>query len=608
MIELYDRIYKKLNLGDSISEDYKEAIKTTVETIIDSSEYRKQGKIAVIPLETGGGKSSITNLTLAWIVKNDYVNSGTIILKERIEDCDATVKDINQIAGKKVAIAYHSGKYEDKNPKRRGALESELKKSLMNYPVLVMTHEGFKHRRICLIEYIYWKHGAKKEDKEKSREYARLRLIIDEQPCLLTTYKITNESLWKIEQYVQTLANKVLYQELSNVTNYIRGNCFVKRIDLETVYWDKCNFQLSSTLDDAIYVSRNENIKDIYAALQVFCNEGGFINYSDREEYRNLTIAKYIDIFDPVFNTVVLDGTSRINFIYKNDFFKIVDMPCIKTYKNTNLSICRQLTGSRKELSTNTAIIEASLKYIMAKVPKDEPCLLITHMDIEQDFLELGLPENIHINHYGAITGTNRYINYKWGYYIGVPYYHNNIYKLAYHLCHKNSDYGRNQHTVTRAGVYEFVDPDYNNTRNSMIAVELVQAINRIRCRKWNDGDTLETFAFLLNKDDNVIDLVKQAMVGVNIVDDTEFYTTLPESVREVKKELSIDILIRKLNAHKKHAPCTITKKAIFETDERLSSLKDKRKSELWKHPAVKQFEDDKIIKMNTKTIDFLCK
>jgi len=85
-----------------VPQNYKDAIEITSNAILNPKNFNKHGKIEVVPLETGGGKSSITNLSLVWLARNDYDNAGTIVLKERTEDCDKAVEQINSLYGKAI--------------------------------------------------------------------------------------------------------------------------------------------------------------------------------------------------------------------------------------------------------------------------------------------------------------------------------------------------------------------------------------------------------------------------------------------------------------------------------------------------------------------------
>ena len=87
---LVEQILVALNV-ENICDDYVKAIEIISDAIIHPKRHTHGNKVAVIPLNPGGGKSVITNISLAWLIKNDLHSAGTILLKERIADCEKTV-------------------------------------------------------------------------------------------------------------------------------------------------------------------------------------------------------------------------------------------------------------------------------------------------------------------------------------------------------------------------------------------------------------------------------------------------------------------------------------------------------------------------------------
>jgi len=591
-----------------ITEDYRKAINITSDIIINPKRFKQDGKINVIPLETGGGKSSITNLSLVWLAENDFDNAGTIILKERTEDCDNAVKQINNLFGKETAMPYHAKLFEV-NGKYSYKKESRYREMLFKYPILIMTCEGFKNRHKKLGDFVYWT-----SDKTAVGMYTagksntRTRLIIDEQPNPAALYQITPKTLMDIENFVQVEGSKSLFNPISNICEYIRRSCFLRPSTGEHQYWDICDCPISKELNEYFESKRKrDDIYDIFVALKLFCLNGGIVSYNDNERYKSVTVGKYIDIFDNFFDTIILDGTARINSIYDNDNFNIINIPKIKTYSNTKLHICKQLSGSRSELLSNKEIVTAALNYACKIVPKNEKCLIVTLKSVKEEFENIGCSNNIIIDHFGNITGTNKYRDYKYLFMIGIPFLPDSAYKLIYHIYHSNNDKTKPQGVTVSNGVRKLSDPDYNKTQKSILAVEIVQAINRGVCRNWNNGDTFEAFIFMLNKDEEVISLIQECMTDIEIVYNDEFYTMLPEIVKEKKPILAVDAVLSTINNHKKFFPGgKASKKEIFTASPFTEECSKGTITAVWKHPAVKDLEQSGKIKIHTKFIEFL--
>ena len=587
---------------------YAKTIGIISDAIIYPQKYTHDNMIAVVPLETGGGKSSITNISLAWLVNNDLSAAGTIVLKERIADCEDAVKQINQLCGKKVAAPYHSnlfminGKYSHK-------YEIMYRRSLIKYPILIMTHQGFVRRHQRLGDYVQWTTEEDAYDLSMvSKIRSRTRLIVDEHPATLKLTQINNDSLNLIESFAQGTANRELFTPIFEICAYIRSHCFIKPADLHNQYWVRCGIKTTDKLDKYFYDRRTaDEILDIYTALKILCTNGGFVNYCDDSNFLNVTVGKHVDIFDEIFNPIILDGTAKINNLYKHKRFNMVELPKIKTYNNTTINICKQLNGSKNELENHTEIISAALQYIEINKPPNEDGLIITLKEYEQDFISIGLPPRTVIDHFGNITGTNKYINCKYLYIVGVRYLPDNAYKIAYHTYSEDLDMNKEQKTITVNGVRKLIDQDYRETSASMVAAELVQAINRVRCRKWEKGDTLETCIFMLNKDPDVINLIQQCMEGVKITYDFEFFDNLPKHIQEKKPAQAIDVVLSIISNHGSlFTSNKVEKKKIFDMHDMTSRLSGKTKSVIWKHPAIQQLESDGRIKVHTRHIEFL--
>jgi hypothetical protein len=425
----------------------------------------------------------------------------------------------------------------------------------------------------------------------------------------LIPFNITKDSLDDIETHVQRAANRELFAPIFQICTYIRGNCFVKPADLQNQYWDKCDVTMTETMEEFFYdkSSTSERILDIYTALKTFCTNGGFVNYSDESEFLNITVGKYIDIFDKIFNSIILDGTAKISSIYKSQRFNIVDVPAIKTYKNTNVTVCKQLNGSRYELNNHSEIFEAVVALIWSQKPTDEDALIITMKEYKEKLLAIGLPPRTSIDHFGNITGTNKYVDFKFLYIVGVPYFSDNTYKIAYHTYSGDTDMNKEQRSVVVNGTRKLMDSDYKETAASMMATEIIQAINRVRCRKWEKGDTLHTHIFMLNKDMDVMNLVESCMSGVKITYDKELYERLPDDIRQKKPVYALDAVLSILSEHKEHFSSNkVLKKEIFEVSDVTKNMSDRTKSGIWKKPAILQLESDRKIKLAGKYIEFL--
>ncbi|MCL1883801.1 MAG: hypothetical protein FWF81_08640 [Defluviitaleaceae bacterium] len=412
-----------------------------------------------------------------------------------------------------------------------------------------------------------------------------------------------------IETHAQHTANHEMFAPIFKICAFIRSKCFVKPADMQHSYWAKCDVKLTRELEKFFYDKQStpEEIRDIYIALSVFCSNGGFVNYSDNAEFLNITVGVHIDIFDKTLTPIILDGTAKINCLYDNERFNIVELPSIKTYKNTTIFVCKQLNGSRHEISQSATILDTVLEFIEKYKPSNAKALIITLKMFEDELLEIGLPQNTYVDHFGNITGTNKYADFQYLFIAGTPNLPENAYKIAYHTYSGDTDMTKDQRSIVDKGSRYLMDADYRATAASMKAAEIIQAINRVRCRKWENGDTLKTHVFMFSKDFDVINLIEACMDGVKVKYDKYFYKMLPLEITKSKPIYALDAVLMVLSDHKRLFDSNkVKKKVIFEQHEVTKNMSDRTKSGIWKKPAILQLVSDGKIRLAGKYIEFL--
>ena len=583
--------------------------------------------VSVIPLEPGSGKSTMANEALADLTKNDLRNSGTILLKQLTKDCDQAANDINKLAGKEVARPYH-GKMFYRNNKKSYAKESDYLISLQEFPILVMTHSMFITRHKKLDRFLYWldpevviNTDAVKAIKDHEvfnndmKFLVRERLIIDEQPQPLQIYEITMQKISALESFIQRSGNVKYQDEIYNATDYIKQYCFLKRSDLVVQFWDdryKLDFSndLIKYINDhgTVFISKDETIFDVFVGLGLFCKDGGFVSYSDNDRNKHVMVASYIDIFDPLFKTIILDGTAWINDIYlKNpDKYYIVPMSPTKSYENTTLDISEQYAGTKSELLWNKNLIPQLHKFIIEK-SKGHKALIITKKEFEEEFKKLKLPKNIVIDHYGKITGTNDYIECDYLFIVGLNFLTDDVYKVYWYKYFDSNANMRDLGTKNVKGVHKFSDAAVQSLKISLVTCDLVQAANRGTCRINENGNTPKTYIFMLNKDPDITALVKKAMPGISITSNTEFFESMPLEAKRPMKQSPVEVLIDLLNRRNEYFgdKKKVNKSVILDSDECLRKLKSSRRTDLWNSSEIKQLENEGKIKIWHREVEF---
>ena len=543
--EVVELTINNLAFGNIISVEYKEALATVVNYIMF---YKKEDKIATLPMITGGGKSTALKNAMAYMVNDDilFPYSGTIILMLQQEDCNDAVRDINIKAGKEVAYSYHSGKDENRNIRNRIS-----KKKLEKYPILIMCHEGFKElmRDNNYDKILHWTDGKVDRKTSDYNKFLRRRLIIDEEISSIKIQNITPKTIEKVKNGVWNMGNKELFDKFGEFIKGIEEEFVkpyeIKRNSSKFIYVD---IKVPEELDQYIYEYCDREVQECYISLLNFINHGGYVQYSDDVEKKSITTYGYIDINSPLFHTVQLDATANINYLYKiNNIFEIIEIPQFKTYKNTYIHIFDEITGSRSKIEDGfeNGLLESCIKDIKDKSNENDKVLIILNKkELVEMFKEKYYQDDnttkgtIDFVYYGSLTGKNHWRDYNKLFSIGIQILGETIYPIYYYLNSGEKDFNKYDTTMKPVkGARVYKEMEFERVRLSMIAKELIQGINRIRCRLYQNGDTPEAHIYLINKDKEIDRLIQLAMPGVNIAYDWDLdYTDKNEENKRHEK------------------------------------------------------------------------
>lgn len=533
LADVLENTINDLPFGENISDEYRCALTTTLYYIMY---YNKENHIATIPMITGGGKSTSLVNAVSYMVNDEvlYEHSGTVILKLEQKDCDETVEQINKKVGREVAYAYHSGLGKNKRPKNQIS-----KTKLKLYPILVMCHEGFKElmkneKREMLLN---WSDAQVDKKFSKFNNAERRRLIIDEEISNIEIKTITLKTITLIENEILNMGNEDLFNEFHDFIIKVKREFIkpyeIKRNSAEFIYID---VKIPSKLSEYIYKETNKATQEAYLALIDLIKHGGYIQYSDDINKKCITTYAHIDVNVPIFYKVQLDATSKINNLYEiNKDYKIVKIPEFKTYNNTYIHIYDKITGSRStiEKGFSDGLLDICVKDIVSKTNEGDKILIILnnkkYVDIfKEKLLKFKLShgcKNINaefdFTYYGAFTGKNNWSEYNKLFSIGIPIYSETTYPILYHVNSGLSNLLDLDTTlIPIKGARRYKQEEFEKVRVSLIAKELIQGINRIRCRWFKDGDTPEAHIYMINKDKEVDCLIKKSMPDVNLLYD----------------------------------------------------------------------------------------
>lgn len=524
--------------------------------------YTNKEKIAVINFPTGCGKSTAMNNGVSYLLRKDELFScaGTIILKLTQEDCNETMNEINRITNSKLAYAYHC-EYDTENERRRNNISID---ELRKYPVVILTHNGF----LRLIEKdeinkLYEWTDMKVDGKQgKFNTYYRNRLIIDEAINNVQFMTITMKTINTLENGIMNLGNEDIYNLFDRFIMKIKRE-FLKPYDLKKNKVFFCTFEnieIPEGLDEAVYEIKDKQAKESYLAIRTMLTNGGYISYSDKIEYKSITTYKYINIDLPYFHKLILDATSNINYLYQiNPKLTVINLPQIKSYNNVHLNIFNGLTGSAYSIKEGfqDGLLEVIVEDIKSKIADDDKILIVVNnIDRENELIQsFGAYEKmnqISITHFGLTIGSNKWSKFTKIFILGIQLMPEAIYPLMYFTNSldeenftKDNFNSLDTTTMPVKGNKRYKQQEFEKVKCSVLSSLIVQTLNRIHCRAYVNGESPETYAYFINRDKEVNNLIAKAMPGIKISYDwnLQYESKSKGKIIENKKELD-EILI----------------------------------------------------------------
>jgi len=573
--------------------------------LLASNKDENDERASVVGLETGQGKSSLIAIVLAELYKLDRPRCGSIVLVQYQNQCDSLCDRINRIAGTDIAAAYHS--------------KSRLnRKQLLKYPMLAMTHQRFLSGIENLNSYACWIDSDSFHKLSNSPvEHRRHRLIIDESINKIDLLSINNNTLLLLDVFFQNQQNKSDFKMWQRISNEIREMLVLPVLPSEKNVTEivKLSEEIPKRLIDVVLFgtksSDKKNTQRAFKSILNLANDGGILKTSTNPEFRKIQTASYINIFSPLFTSVILDGTCRTNETYNNEkYFHIVDIPRTKTFENVTVHVENKTTGSRSSIGRNDSLVTRTIDFINQNLTNKD-VLLICHKNTRFRFSEL--PENVDITHWGAFSGSNEFNKKDCIVYCGVPHMDETYYVYLFHIFSGDRDFNRDR-TYKPSGsadpVVRFIkEPNYERMRQSWMATEIIQSINRGICR--NHNSKVKMHAFLPYNDLSVLKRIEEEMPGVVVVKDYKLIDNYnPSSSNKGKKTLVesiVDILVNHRNYFGDLS--TIKKNAIFDLEEIKSNYRCSSKavkSQVWKSSQVLELENDGYLEISKKRITFL--
>ena len=544
--------------GNTVSDEYLELWSIIFSKLNECDIRNRQSeetynKYFVIPAPTGSGKTQCFRFYAAELARQNQ-DVGMVILSRFKSEVDESVKQINELAGNKVAIAYYSGT-EVKDQHNEVELDC--------YQVVVTTHEYFKLN-----------HHNNAVDKDTFRKvmsfngHTRDIMVVDEAIDLLDTHIISKDLVAILETKAFTMSRKTdspkLKLELELLT-YLNDNYkslffddnigagyryvndklpTLKRVSLKlnvSVDTAKELFKLDNFIK-AIKSKQLERVDLITSAqkTKLINNAKTLIHLLDDSLYW-YNNQKYISssLERPTVSTVLFDATANIDKLYKSiDYVTVVKpLPEVKRYDNVFLHYIELGIGLGKDnIDNNTKSHFDNLTYLYRNIKQlnfEDSIVVFTRKSLRGYAEQQEIPSDI--DHFGNLVGVNLYKDDNQILIYGIPYkpkslHINNLYQAS------GSEVFNSESDAVLAIL-----------AHTNISAEIVQAVNRGRCRKVVNGQAPETHIYLpLAKRDKqlneqILSDIKKAMPGIQIMEwDIDISNIKGQNKQEVNSKFNL--------------------------------------------------------------------
>ena len=495
----------------------------------------------LIPLDMGGGKSTIIEIFLSEMLKINP-NYGTVVVVERIEDAKKLASKINERAETEVAYPVYgfekdecsAGKMKcvkDKKIKTqdgrffrttkcdyfdvcRYAQQYEIKN---NFPITIITHERLliNNKNTNLDNYYGYfidKDGFK---------HPRTKIFIDEKPKLVSTFSCTKKYLKKFWDFFR-LDSQEQELELERAMNQVE-KCFelsTKKIreNIEPIDPD---FVFSEQFWDEVLIKYDYK-QDSYKTLLFIEN---LIRNGGHRDVNSKNVTVSTSVYNPTystinFHTVIFDGTADIDLSYKHNEYRVFNFEPIRTYENFTMYQCDFIKSSKKELKKTEVLIAFcnEVKRIAEDYPNSKIYVPVYQKQEEEikghlkSYIDSG---RVMVDHFNGTRGKNDYL-YCDIVVVGGILHKNEVFYIGLHRA-KNQSFSDdiNCHRSTKTKNRSFNNPEIELTKVADMVVDITQEIKRSKQR--DNTRSVEGKLFIFTAEDELLKVLPYKFPGCKV-------------------------------------------------------------------------------------------
>jgi hypothetical protein len=481
-----------------------------------------------LPLPTGSGKTEGTCVYAALQADRNLNHPnpvGMLIVTRLIADADRVAEKINAMAGRRVAAAHHS--------------EHKLTTTEMaEFDVLVITHEAFRaaaeafgaHAPDRWNVFYQWSRGQRalvvvdealtNAVDHNEATSADLDIVLRAVPYeLRAQYPLALKALEKLKLY---LDRKERDQEPgSDISQMLWGEGapeYVKQIRSLRGVLKATAFDLTLFNDEA-----QDTVDGILEDVEVMLD--GYAYYYRNGAQHSLNSSRYL-IPSGMPGLVILDATANSNVLYEllEGAVYVVPVPGgIRDYSNVTLHVARTTTGlgKSKMKDTKQLRIPRLVQEVANEVGQGRKVFMCVHKLSKDLLATFSTPEMpLNIGWWGAVDGKNDWADCDVAVIFGLPYMDPRRAIGSVLAVNGPQD---NAWLQSPPAYNEHANlPDMLAIRD--VAASVVQAINRVRCRRMADasGRCEKTDVYIvLPKDwrgDTVLEHIHLNMPGIHEV------------------------------------------------------------------------------------------
>lgn len=495
-------------------------------------------KWSILNPETGTGKTqgsyvylSLLGTEALEVMSTGGEGVGAIFVARTRDQCAEAVQTINELAGKDVAITKHSDKTK---PGGQTTLDE-----VFTHPILIVTHEAFvrsverntKGNFIGLWStYQTWLGGT------------RSLTIVDESLTNVVEHLIISDNeihalLSATPSWVKTkfLPEIGVLRDIENVIfNSHRPRLPGEKVMLawaeggyqlpEGLRWDEYEDEVCKALrmrevNATQTNTRISSIRETFHSVEGITTSWAYI--SQKKGMGQVLTSSRFRIPSDVPGPVILDATATqdiASVLLGPDRCATVAMPRSRSYANVTLHVARDGNGLGKtRMETHRTIrCKALGAFIRKNTEPDDRWLVVTHKGIEEKVAGY-IPKDISaVAHWGKIDGRNDWKDY------------NNV--IIFGLAYRDDVWAYNTTLSIKENVGEDdltkaqSIPTKKKLENRALSADIIQAINRIRCRRVIDvnGNCPQADVWLILPDrehgDYILNAITTEMPQINVV------------------------------------------------------------------------------------------